>query len=95
MGDKFAQHLDQMITWAIATVLGGVVGGISWLVRRVFTNHKQIEMLQRDLAAREKQRDEDRAQVADIKRSVDRIEGWIVTGKAPVQHHIDKTIPPR
>ncbi|MDF3606350.1 hypothetical protein PE067_09480 [Paracoccus sp. DMF-8] len=71
------------------------MGGIIFLIRRVFTNQQEIELLKADLRAREKQREEDREQTAEIKRSVDRIEGWIVDGKPTVVHHTDRTLPPR
>lgn len=91
MNDRVSQVVDNALAWAVAAVLGG----IGWLVRRVFTNQKQIELLQADLNAREKQRNEDREQVADIKRSVERIENRLMQAPGPVQHWNDRTQPPR
>ena len=91
MTEKFSHAIDNAVAWLVASVLGGVV----YLIRRVFTNQKEIDMLKADLKAREKQREEDREQTAEIKRSVERIEGWIVDGKPTVQHWNDKTNPPR
>lgn len=77
MQNKISEAIDSAMTWLVVTVLGGAV----WLIRRVFTNQKQIEMLQADLRHREKQRDEDRERIEKIERGVERIEGWIVQDK--------------
>lgn len=77
MNDRISSAVDSAMTWLVVTVLGG----IAWLIRRVFTNQKQIELLQADLKHRERQRDEDRDRIAKIERGVERIEGWIVSDK--------------
>ena len=69
-------------TWVIVT-LGG---GLTWVVRRVLTSQRAIELLEaeisrredqrsRDDARRDKLRDEDREMVKDISRKVDALYG--------------------
>lgn len=72
--DRFGDIVQSVSTWLITAV----VGGIGWLIRRVITNQKQIEMLQDELRRREKLRDEDRERMAKIERGVERIEGWML-----------------
>ena len=52
---------------AAAAAIGS--GGI-WLVRRIFTNQQQIELLQREIKMRDKRRDEDREAMADVRQDV-------------------------
>lgn len=66
------------MTWTIVTLGGGLV----WLIRRVLTNQRQIEILESriaheqasqeaDMRRRDEQRAEDRAMVRDIGKKVD------------------------
>lgn len=48
------QRLDDLIWLAVTMTVSGVV----YLVRRVFTNQKQIEMLRQEIDAREQKRTE-------------------------------------
>ena len=52
--------------WIVAAVMGGAV----WVVRRVFTNQKQIEMLQREIQVRDERRIADKETVSEIKADV-------------------------
>lgn len=45
MNDRISSAVNSAMTWLVVTVLGG----IAYLIRRVFTNQKQIELLQADL----------------------------------------------
>lgn len=47
---------EALITGAITACASGIL----WLVRRVITNQKQIELLQSEITHRDKQRSEDR-----------------------------------
>lgn len=69
--------IDSAVTWLAVSVLGG----IAWLVRRIFTNQQQIDLMKAEMERRERQRIEDRDQVAEIKRGVARIETWIMNSK--------------
>lgn len=66
------------MTWTIVTLGGGLV----WLIRRVLTNQRQIEILESriaqeqasqeaDMRRRDEQRAEDREMVRDIGKKVD------------------------
>lgn len=61
--DIAADATSNVATWASVTILGGMV----WVVRRVFTNQKQIELLQADLKSREEMRQRDREDFAEVK----------------------------
>ena len=52
----FREALDHGLQSAVTWVVVGLLGGIGWLVRRVFTNQKQIEALQATLEHRDEQR---------------------------------------
>lgn len=51
-------------------VIGVVVGAVAWLVRRVITNQKQIELLTAEIKHRDTLREADRADIADVKKDV-------------------------
>lgn len=62
----------------IVSVVVAVGSGIGWLIKRVLTNQAEIALLRQHLENRDKQRDEDREAIADVRDSVKRIEGWIM-----------------
>jgi len=62
--------LDQFLVWAVTSVMASLFAGIGWLIRRVFTNQQEIEMLKNDLEHRAQQRDEDRERIANIEKGV-------------------------
>ena len=64
------ERIEQASTGLVVTGITGVASGGVWLVRRIFTNQKQIEMLQRSLEDRDRQRDEDREALADVRTDV-------------------------
>lgn len=64
--DKIEQASGSIVAAAVATVGGAVV----WLIRRIFTNQKQIEMLQREIEVRDMRRDEDRHAFSDLRDEV-------------------------
>lgn len=76
MPDRISAFLDSAVVWLFATL----AGGIGYLIRRVFTNQKQIELLQHDLQARDRLRHEDREDMAEIRKSVQRIEERLMGG---------------
>ncbi|AUR03876.1 MULTISPECIES: hypothetical protein [Phaeobacter] len=61
---------------AVSGVLAVSSGGM-WLVRRIFTNQKQIEILQQSLEARDKQRDEDREALSEVRTDVREIREFL------------------
>ena len=64
--DVLASATDNVVAWAVAATGGGVV----WLIRRVFTNQKQIELLQQELKSREDMRQRDRDDLKEVKADV-------------------------
>lgn len=72
--DRMLSLLENISTYLVTVIIGGV----GWLIRRVITNQKQIELLQSELRNRERQREEDRERIARIERGVERIEGWMM-----------------
>lgn len=78
MIERLTHAADSVITW----VIGGALGGIGWLVRRVLTNERKIAMLEADLARREQQRTEDREALSAVRASVDQIKTILMTGAA-------------
>ncbi len=56
MIERAEQAANSFIAWAVA----GVLGGALWLVRRIFTNQRQVEMMMAEIALREAQRKEER-----------------------------------
>ena len=74
MDNRFNAVVDHGLAWLVATFLGGVY----WLVRRVFTNQRQIELLQADLEFRARQRLEDRDRIIRIEGSIERIENRLI-----------------
>lgn len=51
-------------------VIGVIVAAGAWIVRRVITNQKQIELLQSEIKHRDTLREADRADIADVKKDV-------------------------
>lgn len=66
LADRVEQFSGALATAAAATVISTVF----WIVRRVFTNQKQIEMLQREIQFRDKTRDEDRELIREMRDDV-------------------------
>jgi predicted amino acid dehydrogenase len=63
------------------TAIIAVGGAVSWLVRRVLTNQKQIELLEREIKHRDNQRQEDREALSEVRTSVKRIEDVLIRGR--------------
>ena len=66
----------------IAALASASVAGFIWLVRRVFTNQKQIELMQREIQMRDERRAEDREA---IKTALDGIKTDIQDVRADVK----------
>ena len=63
---KLEEAGNALIVGAVSTVIGGIL----WLVRRVLTNQRQIELLQSEIRHRDSIRQIDRAAVQEIKEDV-------------------------
>ena len=72
---------ENLITSLFVSCIVSVGSAVIWLVRRVFTNQKQLELLQQEMAHREKSREEDRQLIRDTRNDVTeigrRIDDWI------------------
>ena len=77
MVDKASQSLAG---WVVITVAGGFL----WVIRRVFTNQKQIELLQTELNNREALRQRDREDLQEVKGDVKELRSDI---KGLLQNH--------
>ena len=57
---SWADRVDQAQGSIIAAGVAMLLSGMAWLVRRILTNQKQIELLQREIKMRDERRREDR-----------------------------------
>ncbi|APG47308.1 MULTISPECIES: hypothetical protein [Phaeobacter] len=71
------ERIEQASTGLAVTAMTAAASGAVWLVRRIFTNQKQIEILQQSLEARDKQRDEDREALSDVRTDVREIREFL------------------
>lgn len=69
----FKDLAEQASQSAVGWIVAGILAGILWLVRRVITNQKQIDLMKNDQSSRDKERERDRdeyrAVLAEIKTS--------------------------
>lgn len=49
-----------------------MVAGISWLIRRVITNGKEIELLKAEITSREKRREQYHEYIKDMRNSIEK-----------------------
>lgn len=52
--------------YVVGSAVAAVFSGITWLIRRVLTNEKQIALLQTEIVSRDERRNEDREIMRDI-----------------------------
>jgi hypothetical protein len=57
---SWSERLEEAQGSMIAAAAAAIVSGSVWLVRRILTNQKQIELLQREIAMRDERRRDDR-----------------------------------
>jgi septal ring factor EnvC (AmiA/AmiB activator) len=62
-------YLDYIVSGIVATVFSAM----AWLVRTVLTNQKQLQLLEREIKAREERRDEDRQAMKEIRDDIKEI----------------------
>lgn len=67
---SWSEKLQEVSVSLVTTVLVALGSGVIWVVRRVVTNQKQIELLQVEIANRDALRQRDREDFAEIKRDV-------------------------
>lgn len=73
--DVIEKTAGNFLTWVVVTLAGGAI----WLVRRVFTNQKQLEMMQTEIRQREELRQRDRDDIQEVKRDVKEINKHVMT----------------
>lgn len=73
------EKIEQISTSLATYVAVSAAGAVGWVVRRVLTNQKQIEMLQREIDHRDELRNEDREALGEVRDSVKRIENVLMT----------------
>jgi hypothetical protein len=66
-------NLDKYLATIIGFILTTVAGFITWLVRTVLTNQKQIALLQEEISSRDVRREEDRTVWKELKDDVKEI----------------------
>jgi hypothetical protein len=64
--DAVEKASQSLIGWAVVSFSGGLF----WLIRRVFTNQKQIELMQQEAKARDQLRQRDREDLHEVKADV-------------------------
>jgi len=63
-----SDHMDKVVGGAVALV----VSGIAWLIRRVLTNGKEIDLLKAEIAARERRRDEHHLYIQEMRSDIEK-----------------------
>lgn len=59
--------ISDFVNYVIGAIVAAVFSGITWLVRRVLTNERQIALLQQEIKDRDTRRTEDREIMQEIK----------------------------
>jgi uncharacterized membrane protein (DUF106 family) len=65
-----AERIEQFSGALTTGLAAALISFVIWIVRRVFTNQKQIEMLQREIQFRDKSREEDRQLIRETREDV-------------------------
>lgn len=77
-------YLNQVI----GSLIAAFVAGITWLIRRVLTNEKQIALLQSEIKDRDVRRQEDREIMQEIKADLKDVKRDIIDlYKGDPEHH--------
>ncbi|PCJ05867.1 MAG: hypothetical protein COB16_14315 [Rhodobacteraceae bacterium] len=71
------ERIEQASVGLAVAATAAVGSGSIWLVRRIFTNQQQIELLQREIEMRDERRDEDRDAMAEVRQDVREMRGDI------------------
>lgn len=66
---SIAETLEKVTHSAASWFVVSLMGGVLWLIRRVFTNQQQIEMLQQSIA---RDREDFKEVKADVKKLLER-----------------------
>lgn len=66
------------INYIIGSLVSALFAGITWLIRRVLTNEKQIALLQLEIRDRDVRRQEDREIMQEIKADLKEVKRDII-----------------
>lgn len=79
---RIVEQLDAAIAAAIASVIGAITASVVWIVRRVFTNEKKVDILEAEARSREEFRRREHETMSkdlhSVRESVDRLHETIV-----------------
>lgn len=71
--------LDLTTSYWPAAIAAGIIGGIGWLIRIVFTNQTKLTKLETEIAEREKARDREREDIKELRDSVKEMSNNLIT----------------
>lgn len=63
-------NTENIVTTLVIGGFSALSSGVWWLIRRVITNVKQIELMQQEMRLREKAREADREMIRDTQSEV-------------------------
>ena len=66
------------INYLIGAVISSIFAGITWAIRRILTNEKQIALLQNEIRERDVRRQEDREIMQEIKSDLKEVKRDII-----------------
>jgi DNA-directed RNA polymerase specialized sigma subunit len=66
------------INYLIGSAISATLAGITWAVRRILTNEKQIALLQHEIRDRDVRRQEDREIMQEIKSDLKEVKRDII-----------------
>ena len=68
----------EYLEYIIASAIAAIFSGISWLIRRVLTNEKQIDLLHNEIKERDIRRQEDREIMNEIKTDLKEVKRDVI-----------------
>lgn len=74
------ESIEKVGTNVTTAIVVSVGGGIMWVIRTLLTNRRQIEMLQREMEHRDRNRAEDRETLGVVRDAVVRLESHVMKG---------------
>ena len=66
------------INYLVGAVISSIFAGITWAIRRILTNEKQIALLQNEIRERDVRRQEDREIMQEIKSDMKEVKRDII-----------------
>ena len=68
----------EYLEYVVASIIAGIFSGITWMVRRLLTNEKQIELLHSEIKDRDVRRQEDREIMYEIKNDLKEVKRDVI-----------------